>query len=105
MDALYSVKSARAECRMDLAQPAAQGWLERQGEQHGFALRNCQVQDYFTRALPSYQGPRKNQPQFGVLDLTGRIEIREPTAFLTKLALGFGRARAFGCGLMLIRRA
>jgi CRISPR system Cascade subunit CasE len=30
--------------------------------------------------------------------------VKEPDRFLAKLAQGFGRARAFGCGLMLIRR-
>ena len=28
----------------------------------------------------------------------------DPGAFLVALAAGFGRAKAFGCGLMLIRR-
>ena len=33
------------------------------------------------------------------------IEVTDPPAFLARLAAGFGRAKAFGCGLMLIRRA
>ncbi|WP_243641924.1 type I-E CRISPR-associated protein Cas6/Cse3/CasE [Rhodovulum steppense] len=45
------------------------------------------------------------QPQFGILDLEGRIEVTDPEALLARLARGFGRAKAFGCGLMLIRRA
>lgn len=31
--------------------------------------------------------------------------VTDSIAFVTKLGQGFGRARAFGCGLMLIRRA
>ena len=38
-------------------------------------------------------------------DLTGEIAVTDPKAFLAKLAQGFGRAKGFGCGLMLIRRA
>jgi len=37
--------------------------------------------------------------------MTGALEIADPAAFLARLAQGFGRAKAFGCGLMLIRRA
>ena len=43
--------------------------------------------------------------QFGILDLTGLLEVTDPPLFLSHLAAGFGRAMAFGCGLMLIRRA
>jgi CRISPR system Cascade subunit CasE len=39
------------------------------------------------------------------VDISGVIEVREPDRFLSALARGFGRARAHGCGLMLIRRA
>jgi CRISPR system Cascade subunit CasE len=41
---------------------------------------------------------------FGVLDISGVLEVRDPARFLARLIQGFGRARAFGCGLMLIRR-
>jgi CRISPR system Cascade subunit CasE len=40
-----------------------------------------------------------------VVDLAGEIEVTDPSAFLARLPLGFGSAKAFGCGLMLIRRA
>ncbi|WP_408742519.1 type I-E CRISPR-associated protein Cas6/Cse3/CasE [Acetobacter peroxydans] len=43
--------------------------------------------------------------KLGILDLSGRIEITDPSLFLTQMAQGFGRAKSFGCGLMLIRRA
>ncbi|OWU68329.1 type I-E CRISPR-associated protein Cas6/Cse3/CasE [Marinibacterium profundimaris] len=107
MDRLRDVPAGeeRAARRMDVAQAAGADWLAGQGLRHGFHIRSCVVRDYSVRALPSYRGPRRRQPQFGVLDLTGEIEIRDPEAFLNRLAQGFGRAKAFGCGLMLIRRA
>ena len=52
---------------------------------------------------PPGQGRRR--PRFGVLDLEGVIAVTDPALFLPKLVQGFGRAKAFGCGLMLIRRA
>ena len=54
--------------------------------------------------LPSHHSKRKGQPQFGILDFLGTIEVTEPDQFLEALHRGFGRAKAFGCGLMLIRR-
>ncbi|WP_408742481.1 type I-E CRISPR-associated protein Cas6/Cse3/CasE [Acetobacter peroxydans] len=47
----------------------------------------------------------RNAMKLGILDLSGRIEITDPSLFLTQMAQGFGRAKSFGCGLMLIRRA
>ena len=107
MDALRNVPpgSERANHRMLLAQQAAKSWLDGQGARHGFTVEDCIVEDYSARALPSHRGARKGQPQFGVLDLTGIISVADPAAFVDKLVNGFGRARAYGCGLMLTRRA
>ena len=95
----------RANRRMPLAQQAAKSWLDGQGARHGFVVEDCIVEDYSARALPLHRGKRRGQPQFGVLDLTGIICVGNPRAFIDKLGKGFGRARAYGCGLMLIRRA
>ena len=97
--------SQRAPKRMAVAQEAGRTWLASQGEKAGFRVVEAEAADYSTVVLPGHRGPRKGQPQFGILDLVGRIEITDPAAFLAQLPLGFGRAKAFGCGLMLIRRA
>ena len=55
-------------------------------------------------ALPDHRGPRRDQPQFGVLDMSGVVRVEEPALFLERIAQGFGRAKSFGHGLMLIRR-
>lgn len=114
MDALHGVaKGERAAQRMALAQTAAEAWMAAQGERAGFALSPdpdrpghpmLAVEDYSTVALPK-AGPPHRRPQFGVLEMTGKLTVTDPAAFLAKLAAGFGRAKAFGCGLMLIRRA
>ena len=41
---------------------------------------------------------------FGALDMSGIVTVREPLPFAKALLCGFGRAKAFGCGLMLVRR-
>lgn len=103
MAALHGLpKGARATARLDLAQEAGRGWLEGQGARAGFGLRAAGVTAYDVVEPPG-QGTRR--PRFGVLELEGVIDVTDPAAFLARLAQGFGRAKAFGCGLMLIRRA
>lgn len=103
MAALHGLpKGARATARLDLAQEAGEKWLEGQGARAGFGLRAAGVTAYDVVEPPG-QGTRR--PRFGVLELEGVIDVTDPAAFLARLAQGFGRAKAFGCGLMLIRRA
>lgn len=106
MDALHAIpKDARAAAKPQIVQTEAATWLDRQGSKAGFTLQSLTGADYTTLTLPDYRGPRKGQPQFGVLDLTGNLTVTDPTAFVEQLGRGFGRAKAFGCGLMLIRRS
>ena len=41
---------------------------------------------------------------FATMDFNGILDVRDPVKLLTGLAQGFGAAKAYGCGLMLIRR-
>ena len=92
----------RAEIRSVMAQTAAEAWMARQGAAKGFAPRSTVVEGYSTIEL----GRRRREgATFGILDLQGEIELTDPDAFLAALGIGFGRAKAWGCGLMLIRRA
>ncbi len=103
MEALHGVPAGdRAEVRMGLAQQAGAAWLAGQGARAGFAVLRADVTAYRVVEPP---GQGKRRPRFGVLDLEGVIEVTDPALFLPKLVQGFGRAKAFGCGLMLIRRA
>lgn len=105
MDALHALPSEdRAEARMDLAQARGTDWLAAQGTRNGFSLSEVTVADYSVVALPGHMGARKGQPRFGVMEMTGVLCVTDPSAFVDRIAQGFGRARAFGCGLMLIRR-
>lgn len=98
-------KGERAEARMAAATQAARVWLLGQGERGGFHVETADVADYSVVALPDHRGPRKGQPQFGVLDMSGTLRVDDPALFLDRIAHGFGRAKSFGHGLMMIRRA
>ncbi|MDR3515123.1 MAG: type I-E CRISPR-associated protein Cas6/Cse3/CasE [Azospirillaceae bacterium] len=104
MDLLHRLPAEdRAAARPALIVSAGRAWLARQGQGHGFTPRGDEAVDgYDSVSIPRAGG---RPAVFGVLDLSGVLEVTDPAAFLLRLAQGFGRARAFGCGLMLIRRA
>ena len=93
---------SRAARRMDVALEAAQVWLTGQGERRGFSINEMVVEDYRTCKLKRQGG---NDATFGVLDLKGLLTVLDPDMFIEALFAGFGRAKAYGCGLMLVRRA
>lgn len=92
----------RPELRRRMAQQAAHRWMARQGAAKGFRPCIAMAEGYSTIEL----GRRRRQgATIGVLDICGEIEVTNPATFLQAMAVGFGRAKAWGCGLMLIRRA
>jgi CRISPR system Cascade subunit CasE len=105
MDALHDVAPGlRAAQRPDAVVAAGRQWLIQQGIRVGFApdVNALRVDGYDTvRMLRSDERP----VEFGQLDFEGVVEVTDAAAFLTAVATGLGRARAFGCGLMLLRRA
>ena len=42
---------------------------------------------------------------YSTLDFQGVLTVGDPDSLLPAIARGFGAAKAYGCGLMLIRRA
>ncbi|MGH8802246.1 MAG: type I-E CRISPR-associated protein Cas6/Cse3/CasE [Casimicrobiaceae bacterium] len=42
--------------------------------------------------------------RLSTVDLTGMLEIIDPTPFTRALFGSIGRGKAFGCGLLLVRR-
>ncbi|MDF7674200.1 type I-E CRISPR-associated protein Cas6/Cse3/CasE [Acetobacteraceae bacterium ESL0709] len=105
MDALYKIqRDQRAEKRVELTHNAALSWMSAQGDKAGFRMTEA----FDVKSCDILKIPRKQfykYATFGVMDVTGVLEVTDPERFLGKVKEGFGRAKAFGCGLMLIRRA
>ena len=94
---------SRAARRMDVAGEAAKTWIAAQGRRRGFSVEEpLEIEDYRVAKVKRRSG---REATFGVLDLRGRLTVRSPEVFVDALLGGFGRAKAYGCGLMLIRRA
>ncbi|MEM9726712.1 MAG: type I-E CRISPR-associated protein Cas6/Cse3/CasE [Pseudomonadota bacterium] len=115
----------RAQQRHAIAEQAALDWICARSEASGFRLiehtpekrheepqeepqeerreRSARLDAYHVIRIPRRRSAQR--AVFGVFDLEGLIEVTDPGVFVDTLAQGFGRAKAFGCGLMLIRRA
>ena len=110
MDQLYNAKQdnehdiphGRSELRMKVAYEVAVSWMENKGKSAGFISNQLICNDYFVR---QFTRGRKNPITFGILEISGLLTIVDPERFITTIGNGFGRAKAFGCGLMLIKRA
>ena len=112
MDALHSIPgqktlgaeilSERPGIRMQIADRVASEWLSSVGNRVGFSLEKCRVDNYSVRQVRRSTGSKVT---LGLLDIRGVLVVENPDNFVSALAKGFGRAKAFGCGLMLIRRA
>ncbi|MBB2201097.1 type I-E CRISPR-associated protein Cas6/Cse3/CasE [Gluconacetobacter tumulisoli] len=105
MDALHRLpRHERVEAREGMVASALDSWTGRQGARAGFALTApVAVEGCDVWRIPRSGG--RGMMSFGVVELTGELRVTVPETFLGAIMQGFGRARAFGCGLMLIRRA
>lgn len=89
----------------DLVDRTCRNWLIRRAEAHGFLVTEdaLRVDGYLThselRHLPTAQ-----QLRFSTVDFSGVLTVTDPDRFRSALTTGIGPAKAFGCGLLLVRR-
>lgn len=103
MHALHNIPAGeRAALRDSIAMQAITAWFVDQGAGAGFSPVGSITADGYTQV--GIERRRGRPAGFSTIDIAGTIRVTDPPAFIAKLALGFGSAKAFGCGLMLIRR-
>jgi CRISPR system Cascade subunit CasE len=98
----------RPTARTEAISSAGRQWLETQGARCGFKLPAAMEIDSLRitgyQILRPQRAKRSNQMRIATLDFDGVLEVTDPVVFLAALKMGFGRAKAYGCGLMMIRR-
>jgi CRISPR system Cascade subunit CasE len=103
MDAIHGAAD-RTVARSQAIVEAGRAWLEGQGAKSGFRpMDDLSIDGYEQWRFPG-RG-RSGKVQISTLDFKGILKVTDPHQFLTSLVGGFGRAKSFGCGLMLVRRA
>lgn len=74
-------------------------WLKAQAARHGFGLdEDALTVDAYTR----HRG-KKGEIQFSTVDFGGELLVTDAATMTEALLGGIGRAKAFGCGLLLVR--
>jgi CRISPR system Cascade subunit CasE len=114
MDALYRLPQGRerAEARRGAVESAGRSWLAARGATCGFRLPTAAEGGDAAEGAPScvtgyrvmHLDDRNQKMRIGVLDFDGVLIVQDPARLLDAIGQGFGRAKAFGCGLMLVRR-
>jgi CRISPR system Cascade subunit CasE len=105
MHALSQLDPAeRAAARENKIREAGAAWLARKGTAAGFSV------DPAAHYIDGYERVRIPRDDahpiiFSALIYQGVLTVHDPARFLTSVFAGFGAAKAYGCGLMLIRRA
>ena len=105
MDALRSrAPGLRAAHRLATVRDRGIAWLGRQADRSGFAIHpgDVRVDGYDQRRIA-----RKGSApamSYSTLDFEGVLTVTDPTTLLPAIARGFGAAKAYGCGLLLVRR-
>ena len=97
----------------ELVQARCLDWLEQRTEQLGFRLLTRELHDreHGARVEKSvridgytqHQSARKDI-RFSTVDFVGELEVTNALAFRKTLLNGIGHSKAFGCGLLLVRR-
>jgi CRISPR system Cascade subunit CasE len=84
----------------ELVRESCLRWLVARGQRLGFAT------DEEGLSVDGYAQHRGKQDQirFSTVDFSGEITVTDPGALAETLVLGIGHAKAFGCGLLLVRR-
>lgn len=78
-------------------------WVKRKGELCGFALRSeaeyssCRLEQFF-------KTPGGAPVSLNVVDIGGVLAVTDSAAFGEAFRKGIGRGRAFGCGMLLLKR-
>jgi len=57
-----------------------------------------------TVAAYQQHGGKRDQLRFSTVDFSGELVVTDTERFANALLGGVGRAKAFGCGLLLVRR-
>lgn len=108
MDLKTRLKSGGAEEQLppsqELVQQAGFRWLSERAAKHGFRLEESAVRTDGYRQHRLHKGRDRAPIRLSTLDYAGVLTVTDPDSLLQALYGGIGPAKAFGCGLLMVRR-
>lgn len=109
MDATTCLKAEKADGvsamhAAALIQEAGGRWLSDRAEKNGFRVEPgaLRVDGYQQHRFLKGKGARRIS--ISTLDFSGVLKVTDTVAFLQTLYEGIGPAKAFGCGMLMVRR-
>lgn len=89
--------------RLEVARAVLPGWFDRQGERDGFRLvPDALLVETYDRV--EFLSSARRRVSLAGCDLRGDLTVTDPDAFRRMLFEGLGASKAFGYGLVLVRR-
>ncbi len=99
----------------EIVETAGLKWLTSRAEHSGFSIKDSAIRiDGYQPHTSGIKGGGikskgskrgKKEIRYSTMDYRGVLTVTDPEKFNKTLMQGTGKAKAFGCGLMLIRRA
>lgn len=96
-------KSMTAADLTIVMQHAAHSWIADERRLQSWGVELEALPDMISYEQHKSKKRGGHNVQFSSVDFQGVLTVKEPELFLAQYAKGFGRAKALGCGLMLIR--
>jgi len=93
-------KDERPAVRRRVVQEELPKWLDERAVRHGFVVEHCVVERY---EYVTTHGKGRVMT-FSMADFAGVLQVTDPGPFERVLLSGLGHAKAFGCGLLLLKR-
>lgn len=87
----------------ELEQTAGLEWINRKATQHGFSLDGHGVMVSNYQPITAKKRSQSGGISLRSLDFKGTLTVTDPDKFSQVLCSGIGSAKAFGCGLLLVR--
>ena len=105
-----NIDSQSRPASQEIIENAGLKWLTNRAENSGFSIKDSTIRiDGYQPHTSGIKGEGrkrgKKEIRYSTMDYRGVLTVTDPEKFEQTLMLGIGKARAFGCGLMLIRRA
>lgn len=102
---MHAKKQAKAQQLDTLSQIdlAAKQWLLKRAELFGVEFKE-QTIEYANYQQHTFKKGDEQLVKISTLDYQGILTVKDPEKFQQALVHGIGRSKAFGCGLMMIKR-
>jgi CRISPR system Cascade subunit CasE len=87
-----------------IVEKSGSAWLESRADQSGFSVSESMLKIDGYQTYRTYKKGCKKPISYSVIEYEGILKVTNDERFKQTLFNGLGRSKAFGCGLLMIRR-